>query len=55
MEYVKNEVTTTQRSVKILEDRCKELASLAQKQLTQNEVQMTLMSNIEKRLDRLDE
>jgi len=51
MEYVRTEVTATQQSVKILEDRCKELTNLAQKQLTQNEQQMALMREMKKQLD----
>ena len=48
---VEQEVKNTQKSVKILEDRCSDLTNLAQKQLQQSDMQMTMMRDIQKRLD----
>ena len=43
---VEQEVKNTQKSVKILEDRCSDLTNLAQKQLQQSDMQMTMMRDI---------
>ena len=51
---VEQEVKNTQKSVKILEDRCSDLTNLAQKQLQQSDMQMTMMRDIQKRLDEME-
>ena len=43
---VQNEVASTQKAVKQLEERCNDLNNISQKQLQQNELQMNMMRDI---------
>ena len=48
---VKTEVANTQRAVEQLKDRCDDLSTISQKQLQQNELQMSMMRDIQRRID----
>ena len=48
---VQNEVASTQKAVKQLEERCNDLNNISQKQLQQNELQMNMMRDIQRRIE----